>query len=62
LRYYPRKASVSRTTAVTTDLICACVVAASIENLIICLDAAVFGFIALNTCEGWSESARHAEF
>jgi len=27
-------------------------VVASIENLIICRDAAVFGFIALITCEG----------
>ena len=55
-----RKASVSRSAAVTTDLICACVVLASIENLIFCRDAAVSGFIALITCEGSSESARHA--
>jgi hypothetical protein len=36
-------------------------VAASNENLIICRDAAVSGFIALITCEGSSESARQAE-
>jgi hypothetical protein len=34
---------------VTTDLTCACVVAASIENLIICRDAPASGFIAFIT-------------
>lgn len=48
-------------TAFKAALTSAVVFLASNEKRIICRDAADSGFIALTTCEGSSESAKHAD-
>lgn len=48
-------------TAASSVLISVIAFAAANENRIICREAVESGFIALTTCDGSSESARHAE-
>jgi hypothetical protein len=51
----------ARSTALKAFLTSAVVFAVSNEKRIICLEATDSGFIALTTCDGSSELARHAD-
>ena len=61
LFYETANVSTTRRVAASAVLISGIVFAASKENRIICREAVESGFIALTTCDGSSESAKHAE-
>jgi hypothetical protein len=58
---YPRSILTARAMALNAALISVSEFSKSSENRIICREAADSGFIAFTTCDGSSESARHAD-